>query len=155
MAHNIADLFEHAVDLTPERVAVGCGERRLTFAELEQRVNRLAHHLTAQGLGAGSHIGVYSRNSIEALEAMLAAYKIRAVAINVNFRYVPHELRYLFDNADLAALVHERRYADRVAEVLPDVPKLQHVLVIEDGTDVDYTGHGGVEYESALRARSG
>ncbi|GAA4849324.1 acyl-CoA synthetase [Saccharopolyspora rosea] len=155
MAFNIADLFEHAVDLTPERVAVVCGERRLTFAELEQRVNRLAHHFTAQGLGAGSHIGVYSRNSIEALEAMLAAYKIRAVAINVNFRYVPNELRYLFDNADLAALVHERRYADRVAEVLPDVPKLQHVLVIEDGTDVDYTGYGGVEYESALRAQPG
>ncbi|MCI2418068.1 acyl-CoA synthetase [Saccharopolyspora sp. K220] len=150
MAYNIADLFEHAVDLVPDRVAVVCGERRLTFAQLEQRTNQLAHHFTANGLGAGSHIGVYSRNSIEALETMLAAYKVRAVPININFRYVPKELRYIFDNADLAGLVHERRYSATVAQVRPDFPELRQVLVVEDGTDEDYTGYGGVEYESVL-----
>ena len=149
MAHNIADLFEHAVDLTPNRVAVICGERRVTFLELEQRANRLAHHLAERGLGRGSHIGVYARNGIEALEAMLAAYKLRAVAVNVNYRYVPNELRYIFDDADLSALVHERRYADRVAESLPD--GLRHVLVIEDGSDLDFARYGGVPYESALQ----
>ncbi|PKW15612.1 acyl-CoA synthetase [Saccharopolyspora spinosa] len=154
MAYNIADLFEHAVDLVPDRVAVVCGERRLTFAQLDQRANRLAHHLTARGLGPGSHIGVYSRNSVEALETMLAAYKVRAVPININFRYVPNELRYIFDDADLAALVHERRYSDHVAKVRPDFPQLREVLVIEDGTDADCTGYGGVEYESALTGQS-
>jgi acyl-CoA synthetase (AMP-forming)/AMP-acid ligase II len=154
VTYNIADLFEHAVDLVPDRVAVVCGERCLTFAQLDQRANRLAHHLTAQGLGRGSHIGVYSRNSIEALETMLAAYKIRAVPININFRYVPNELRYIFDNADLAALVHERRYSAHVTEVRPDFPGLREVLVIEDGTDDDYAGHGGIEYESALADQS-
>ena len=152
MAHNIADLFEHAVDLAPHRVAVICGERRVTFAELEQRTNRLAHHLASRGLGRGSHIGVYARNGIEAVEAMLAAYKLRAVAVNVNYRYVADELRYLFDDADLAALVHERRYADRVAEALPD--GLEHVLVIEDGTDHDTSRYGGVSYETALAGAS-
>ncbi len=150
MAYNIADLFEHAVDLTPARLALVCGERRVTFAELEARANRLAHHLSDHGLGQGSHIGVYSRNCIEAVETMLAAYKLRAVAINVNYRYVPNELRYIFDNADLSALVHERRYSDYVAEVLPDVPALRHVLVVEDGTEADFSAYGGVEYESAL-----
>lgn len=150
MAYNIADLFEHAVDSVPERVAVVCGEHRLTFAELERRANRLAHYLAGQGLGPGSHVGVYSRNSIEAVETMLAAYKLRAVAINVNYRYMPRELRYVFDNADLEVLVHERRYADHVAEVLPDVPHLRHVLVVEDGTDLDVTRYGAVDYETAL-----
>ncbi|QIZ36963.1 acyl-CoA synthetase [Saccharopolyspora sp. ASAGF58] len=154
MAYNIADLFEHAVDLVPDRVAVVCGERRLTFAQLDQRANRLAHYFTARGLGPGSHIGVYSRNSIEALETMLAAYKVRAVPININFRYVPNELRYIFDNADLAALVHERRYSDHVAKVRPEFPQLSEVLVIEDGTDADCTGYGGVEYESVLAGQS-
>jgi 3-oxocholest-4-en-26-oate---CoA ligase len=153
VALNIADLFEHAVDMVPERVAVVCGERQVTFAELEQRSNQLAHHLAAKGVGPGAHIGVYSRNSIEALEAMLAAYKLRAVAINVNYRYVPAELQYIFDNADMVALIHERRYSDHVAEVLPQVPALNHVLVIEDGSDADHTRYGGVEYESALAAQ--
>ncbi|TDD43513.1 acyl-CoA synthetase [Saccharopolyspora elongata] len=154
MAYNIADLFEHAVDLVPDRVAVVCGERRLTFAQLDRRANRLAHYFTARGLGPGSHIGVYSRNSIEALETMLAAYKIRAVPININFRYVPNELRYIFGNADLAALVHERRYSDNVAKVRPDFPELHEVLVIEDGSDADYAVYGGIEYESVLAGRS-
>ncbi|MFC7343375.1 acyl-CoA synthetase [Saccharopolyspora griseoalba] len=155
MALNIADLFEHAVDLTPERVAVVCGERRVTFAELEKRSNQLAHHLAGRGVGRGSHIGVYSRNSIEAVEAMLAAYKLRAVAININYRYVPAELEYVFTNADLVALVHERRYAPNVAEVMDRVPELNHVLVVEDGTTEDFAECGGVAYESALAAQSG
>lgn len=132
MAINIADLFEHAVDAFPERTAIACGERTVTFAELEDRANRLAHYLAEQGVGKGSHVGLYARNSVEAIETMIAAYKLRAVPINVNYRYIENELRYLFDNADLVALVHDRRYADRVANVLPDVPGLRTVLAIED-----------------------
>ncbi|SDY30501.1 Acyl-CoA synthetase (AMP-forming)/AMP-acid ligase II [Amycolatopsis xylanica] len=146
MALNIADLLEHAVDAVPDRIAVSCGDRQVTFAQLDARANRLAHHLAAHGVGQGDHIGVYSRNSIEALETMFAAYKLRAIAVNVNYRYVHAELKYLFDNADLVALVHERRYSDKVAAVLPETPKVKHVVVIEDGTE----GTGGLSYETAL-----
>ena len=79
MALNIADLFEHAVDAFPDRVAIACGDRAATFAELEERANQLAHHLAEQGIGRGDHIGFYTRNSIEAIETLLAAYKLRAV----------------------------------------------------------------------------
>ncbi|QGK70362.1 AMP-binding protein [Allosaccharopolyspora coralli] len=154
MAYNIADLFEHAVDTTPDRVAVVCGERRLTFAELDERANRLAHYFIECGIGPGAHIGVYSRNSVESLETMLAAYKIRAVSVNINYRYQPGELRYIFDDADLVALVHERRYSDRVSEAVRDLTGLRHVLVVDDGTEADATGYGGVDYESALSGRS-
>lgn len=154
MALNIADLVEHAVDVVPDRVAVICGERRMTYAELEHRTNRLAHYLAGQGVGAGEHVGVYARNSIEAIEAMVAAYKLRAVAVNINYRYVQNELRYVCENADLVALVHERRYAPLVADVLPEVPELRHVLVIDDESAADYAGYGGVDYEEALASAS-
>lgn len=131
-----------------------CGGRQVTFAELEQRANRLAHHLAAHGVGEGSHVGVYSRNSIEAIETMIATYKLRAVAINVNYRYVQNELRGIFENADLVALVHERSYAPRVAEVLPDAPLLRHVVVVDDGSDEEFAGYGGVSYADALAAGS-
>lgn len=84
------------------------------------------------------------------IEAMLAAYKLRAIAVNVNYRYVHSELKYLFTNADLAVLVHERRYSDKVAAVLPEVPTLKHILVVEDGSDEDFSSYGGVAYETAL-----
>lgn len=132
VAINIADLFEHAVDAFPDRLAIACGDREATFAELEDRANRLAHYLADRGVGVGAHVGLYARNSIEAIETMIAAYKVRAVPINVNYRYVENELRYLFDNADLVALVHDREFADRVANVLPDVPGIHTVLMIDE-----------------------
>jgi 3-oxocholest-4-en-26-oate---CoA ligase len=150
VALNIADLFEHAADAFPERVAIACGARTATFAELEKRSNQLAHHLAEQGFGHGDHIGLYSRNSIEAIETLIATYKLRAVPVNINYRYVENELRYLFDNADLAGVVHERRYSPLVEAVAPQTPALRHRLVVEDGTDTDFTG---AAYEPALAAQ--
>jgi acyl-CoA synthetase (AMP-forming)/AMP-acid ligase II len=153
VALNIADLVEHAADLVPERAAVICGPRRVTYAELDERANRLANHLAAVGVQPGDHVGVHSRNSIEMVESMLAAYKLRAVAININYRYTSAELRYVFDNSDLVALVHERRYAPLVAEVLPAVPRLRHVVYIEDGSD-ENVSYSATEYEAALAGAS-
>lgn len=156
MAFNIADLFEHVVDLYPDRTALACGEERRTFAELEARSNQLAHHLAAHGVTVGSHVGLYTRNRIEAIEFMLAAYKLRAVTINVNYRYAEKELRYLFENSDMVALITERQFAGKVANVRPEVPMLRHVLVLDDGSDGSTEGadYEGTDYEGALAAES-
>jgi len=69
---------------------------------------------------------------------------------NKYFRYVEGELKYLFDNSDMVALVHERRYADRVANVLPETPNVKTVLAVEDGSDDDFQRYGGIEFYSAL-----
>ena len=103
MAFNLADLVEHAVDAVPDRTALICGDRSITYAQLEERSNRLAHHFAANGVGERQHIAIYSYNSIEFVETMLVAYQLRAVPINVNFRYVEDELVYLYDNADVVA----------------------------------------------------
>ncbi len=149
MAINIADLFEHAVDAVPDRLALVVGERRLTYAELDTEANRIAHHLAAHGVGHGSHVGVYAKNGVEHVVSLLAVTKLRAVAININYRYVENELDYIFDNADLVALVHDRGYAPLVARCAPKHDKLGHVLVIEDGTDADHSSYGGVAWGDA------
>ena len=77
--------------------------------------------------------------------------------MNVNFRYVEGELRYLFENSDMVALVHERQYADRVDNVLPDTPNVKTVLVVEDGSagsDETFQRYGGVEFYCALEQGS-
>ena len=71
MALNFADLFEHAADAFAGRTAVACGDRQVTYRELEERTNRLAHHLAGTGVGPGDHVGLYARNSVEALETLL------------------------------------------------------------------------------------
>jgi 3-oxocholest-4-en-26-oate---CoA ligase len=139
---NLADLFEHVVDAVGDRTALYAEGRTLTYRELDQRANRLAHHFTSAGVGAGDHVGCHLMNGTEYVETMLALLKIRAVPINVNYRYVRDELRYLYDNADLVGLVHDTEFADRVAAALPDVPRLRHLLAV------------GEPYEKALAAQT-
>ena len=154
VALNIADLAEHAIDAVPDRVALISGGEQLTYAELEDKANRFAHYLIDQGVKKDDKVGLYCRNRIEIVIAMLGTIKAGAILVNVNFRYVEGELKYLFDNSDMVALVHERRYADRVANVLPETPDVKTVLVVEDGSDDDYQRYGGVEFEAALAQSS-
>jgi acyl-CoA synthetase (AMP-forming)/AMP-acid ligase II len=153
VALNIADLAEHAIDAVPDRVALICGDDQLTYAQLEEKANRLAHYLIDQGVNKDDKVGLYCRNRIEIVIAMLGIVKAGAILVNVNYRYVEGELKYLFENSDMVALVHERRYADRVANVLPETPNVKTVLVVEDGTEDpsgDFRKYGGVEFYSAI-----
>lgn len=150
MALNIADLAEHAIDAVPDRTALIGGDQQLTYAQLEEKANRLAHYLIDNGVKKGDKVGLYCRNRIEIVIAMLGIVKAGAILVNVNFRYVEGELKYLFDNSDMVALVHERRYADRVDNVLPETPNVKTVLAVEDGSDDDFQRYGGIEFYSAL-----
>src|SRR5437764_13040393 len=150
MEFNLADLFEHAVDNFGDREYLVVDGKRRTYAELEARANRLAHHLASQGIGAGDHVGIYAYNSVEWVETLWAVFKLRAVWVNINYRYVEDELRYLVGNADLKAIVFQREFAPRVAAVRPDLPDLRHAVVIEDGSGADLAGTDAMHYEEVL-----
>jgi acyl-CoA synthetase (AMP-forming)/AMP-acid ligase II len=139
---NLADLWEAIADHVPQRVALRCRAEQRTYAQLDERANRLAHWFLAQGVRPGQHIGLYLQNSLEYLEATLAAYKIRAVPINVNYRYGADELRHLFNDADLVGVVHQGDYTELVTAIAPDVATLGWSLVTGDG------------YEAALASSS-
>ena len=141
MEFNLADLFEHSVDNFGDREYLVADGRRRTYAEMDARANRLAHHLADQGIGPGDHVGIYGVNSVEWVESLWAIFKLRAVWININYRYVEDELAYLFGNADLKALIHDAAFTDRVEGVAGHMPDLRHRLVI---------GH---DYEDALADR--
>ncbi|HUP84336.1 MAG TPA: acyl-CoA synthetase [Acidimicrobiales bacterium] len=136
---NLADLFESVARAVPEREAVACGTRRLTYAELDDRAGRLAAALAGEGVGPGDHVGLHLRNGTEYLEGMFAAFKLRAVPVNVNHRYVAGELRHLFDDAGLVALVHEPSFAAVVEEARPE--------------SLRFTLARGAPYERALESQ--
>jgi 3-oxocholest-4-en-26-oate---CoA ligase len=152
MARNFADLFEHAADVFGDRIALVSGGRQVTYAEFEERSNRLAHYLSGLGVRPGDHIGLYAHNSVEAAETILAACKIRATAININYRYTENELQYMFRDADLVALVCDRQYAPLAAARVPSSPGLLGTVVIEDGSGAGTGGATG--YEAALASGS-
>ena len=154
MAFNIADLFEHTVDVVPDRIAVVDGEVRLSYADLDERGNRIGHYLASQGVGKDDHVGIYAQNSHKWLEAMLGCLKIRAVPINVNYRYVEDELSYLIGNAELVACVYDQEYAGRLSAVADRSPKLTTFVHIEDDSGSDTSALGSVSFEDACAASS-
>ncbi|WP_030593922.1 acyl-CoA synthetase [Streptomyces anulatus] len=135
MEYNLADLFESVVDAVPDRQALlyvdhpGTGaERRLTYAELDAAANRIAHHLIDAGIRPGEHLGLHLYNGVEYLQTVLGALKARIVPVNVNYRYVEAELVYLYRDADLAALVFDGEFDERVAAAAPQAPGLRHLV---------------------------
>jgi acyl-CoA synthetase (AMP-forming)/AMP-acid ligase II len=152
--YNLADLWEAVVDSVPDRESLVCGARRLNYAEVDERANRLAHALAARGVGAGDHVGLYLYNGTEYLEAMIAAFKLRAVPVNVNYRYVEGELRYLLDNAEAKAVILHRELAPRLAAVQPDLPLLRAVLWVDDQSDAEVALANASEYEAAIAEAS-
>ncbi|MDQ1466223.1 MAG: 3-oxocholest-4-en-26-oate---CoA ligase, partial [Actinomycetota bacterium] len=154
MEFNLADLFERVADTVPDRPALVAGNRRLTYAQLDERANRAGHALLDAGARTGQHVGIHAQNRAEWVEAMLGCFKARLVPVNVNYRYVVDELRYLFDNADLVALFFEAQFGPRIAPVLPQLEQLRYLVRIADGTDDADSAIAAVEYEQALAAAS-
>ena len=146
---NLADLFERVADAVPDREAVVSPARRLTFRELDERANRLANALSDLGVGAGQHIGLQLLNGSEYIEGMLAAFKLSAVPINVNFRYVEAELKHLYDDADLVAVIHHREFSPRVGEAAADVTGVKHLIAVDD-TSGATVASGAAAYEELL-----
>ena len=106
-------------------------------------------------MAPGQHVGIYAYNRVEWLEALLACWKIRAVAVNINFRYVGPELEHLGRDAELVALVYERSFLPRVAELAARFPQLKTYLLLDDAgedTTADDCGRTplGEHYDYAL-----
>jgi acyl-CoA synthetase (AMP-forming)/AMP-acid ligase II len=125
--YQIADLFEALAAAIPERTALVAGATRLTFAQLDERADRVAAVLRARGVGKGAHVGLHLYNGPEYVETMLACFKLRAVPINLNYRYVAAELRPLCEDADLVAILTERELRGVVAET-----RVTNVITVGD-----------------------
>ena len=166
MEFNLADVNDAVSAAIPDRECIVWRDRRLSYRDVAQRTNQLANHLIAAGLGshrdrsslAGhesgqDHLACYLHNGNEYIEAMLGAYKARVAPFNVNYRYVAEELRYLLTDAEARAIVFHSAFADRLAEVLPDLPALRVLLQVDDGSGAPLLP-GAQWYEAALAAAS-
>jgi acyl-CoA synthetase (AMP-forming)/AMP-acid ligase II len=152
MEFNLADLFERVADAVGDREALVSGGRRLTYARLDERSTRMADGLAGLGVRPGDHVGLYLYNGAEFVETMLACFKLRAVPVNVNYRYVGEELAHLFSDADLVALVHHRELAPHVASIPSRPAALRSLIEVNDAgeaCDLD-----ALSYEEVLASGS-
>jgi acyl-CoA synthetase (AMP-forming)/AMP-acid ligase II len=132
MEMHFATVWESIADVIPDAPAITTGNTTRTWAEYDDRGARMAQAFTAAGLGPDSKVGLYLYNSNEYMESQYGIFKMRGVAINVNYRYLDEELWYLLDNSDSEAIVFHASLADRVARVVDRLPNLKLLIVVDD-----------------------
>jgi acyl-CoA synthetase (AMP-forming)/AMP-acid ligase II len=133
---NFATILETIADLRPGRVVVSHGERSRTWAEFDDEASRLAGYLAAQGVGPEDRVAIGLYNGIEYLVAVFAALKLRAVPLNVNYRYRRDELVGLLTDAGAAAIVFDASLAGRLGEARADLPALRTLVQVGADDDV-------------------
>ena len=136
MSMNLADMWEAVAAEIPDAIAQIHGDVPSTYRDFETRASRLAGALRAHGVGPGTKVAMYLFNAPAWLETTFAALKLRAVPVNVNFRYLADELHHLLDNADAEVLVYHGALADRVEAVRARLPRLR-LLVQVTTADAD------------------
>ncbi len=136
---NLGRALDIVAEIRADEVSLIQGERQLTWAQVGRRANNIAAWMVECGASRQGKVGIYTYNDPAYLESIYAAFKASLVPVNVNYRYQAKELRYLLENADAEIVVVHEEFAPLLAEVLPDLPKIVGVLVVEEGGNFDIT----------------
>jgi acyl-CoA synthetase (AMP-forming)/AMP-acid ligase II len=132
MRENFATVLETVADVRADRTAVTHGDRSVTWRQLDDRSSRLAGFLAGRGIGAGARVAIALYNGIEYLESVFAILKLQAIPVNVNYRYQPDEMRHLFDDAQVSAVIFDASLAERVAAAQAGEPTVHTLVQVGD-----------------------
>ncbi len=124
----VESFLESSAGRWPGKTALVCGNRRLTYAELERPCNQLAHALIAEGVQRGDRVAVHLDNSAEAVIAIFAVLKAGAVFMMVNPTTKADKLAYLLDNSRARALVLPGRKLTPLEATLARTQHLRSVI---------------------------
>ena len=133
MEAQYATVWERNSDVIPDKIALICGDKQVTWKDYDDRAARLAQVLTEAGLGDDSKVGLYLHNSNEYLEAQYSVFKIRGVPITVNYRYKEEELIYLLDNSDSEAVFYQGCYTEQIEAIKDKLPNVKLFIQVDDG----------------------
>jgi len=117
----------------PGSVALDYNGRLTTYGELDERTSRVAQGLIVLGQKPGARVGYLGKNSDRYFEVLFGAFKARAVIVGVNWRLAPPEIAYVLGDAGCEVLFVGKEYYAAVEKILPDCPRLKHVIAIDGG----------------------
>ena len=110
----IHHLFEAQAHKTPEAVAVIFEEERLSYAELNERANQLAHYLIEQGVGVEQLVGILLTRSVQMVISLLAVLKAGAAYVPLDAEYPPDRLRYMIEDGGIQRVITMDQISDRL-----------------------------------------
>jgi acyl-CoA synthetase (AMP-forming)/AMP-acid ligase II len=150
---NLAHALDIVAEIRGDEDSVIQGDRRLSWSQVERRARNISAWMLERGASRQGKVAVYTYNHPAYMESVYAAFKASLVPINVNYRYQAQELRYLLDNSDAEIVVVHEDFAPLLEEVLPDLPQVRGVLVVEETGEYDLASiAGAASYEPTAEA---
>ncbi len=132
---NTADFLSIATAICPERTAIVFEEKRYTFSQLNERVNRLANALSNLGVKKGDRVAILQVNCNQCVEVYFAAAKLGAIYVPLNFRAKENELTYMLNTAEASTLLIGERYIELVNSLRSNLASVRHFISIESRHD--------------------
>ncbi|HXY13070.1 MAG TPA: AMP-binding protein [Terriglobales bacterium] len=151
----VEEFLEHCADAYPDKVALVCGARRLTYAEIETAANQLAHSLVGFGLERWDRVVIYANNSVETVIAIFAVLKARGVFVLVNPTTKRDKLAYILNNCRAAMLITTGSLARNAAASAAAAPCLRNVIVSSPVAQLEIVPIAGKEVVSLGTALEG
>ena len=122
---DFATVLESLAQAFPDHEAQACDARRFTWREFDRRAGGLASTMLEAGLVHQDKVAQYLYNGPEYLESVFASFKSGLVPVNSNYRYTDDELWYLWDNADVAAVVFDDELTERCRRLRRRLPEIR------------------------------
>jgi acyl-CoA synthetase (AMP-forming)/AMP-acid ligase II len=129
--YTLGDIIRKSALLFPDNIATVFESTRLTYRELNARVNRLANALVALGLGKSDRLTVLAENTHKYLEIYFAASKIGICVTPLNFRLSDKELVQIINDSEANCLFAADGYEDRVMKIKPDLINIKHWISLD------------------------
>ena len=148
---NFGIYLQRAARQWPDQPAVLYRDRRLSYRQLEERSNRLAHALRALGLKRGDRVAIVSPNRPEIVEYECALYKLGLVKVALNARLAPAELQDALANAEPMAVAAAPTHRDMVRTATEGLPGLRHFIAFD--ADAQTRADGWLDHEALLAAQ--
>jgi acyl-CoA synthetase (AMP-forming)/AMP-acid ligase II len=136
MVWNFGDILEGIAPVLKDAPALVHGNRVITWEETARRSNNLGRALIERGAKPNDKVAFYMRNRPEYVETMAACFKTRLVHVNVNYRYKPDEVFYIFDDSDAQTVVYGSEFRDTIAELKDRLTKVKTFVEVSDGSGV-------------------
>ena len=145
---NTTEFLTVTAAIVPDREAIVFEDKRITFGELADRVNRLANALADLGVSPGDRVAVMQVNCNEYIESYFASAKLDAVFVPVNFRARAEELTFMLNDSGTKVLILGQRYQDMVRSIKPELQSVEHLIALEA------PGEGFLYYDELLEKAS-
>ncbi len=127
----LADIARDQATERPDKLALICDDRSLTYAELDAESSQVANALIESGVGSQDRVGFIGKNVPEYFTLMFGAAKINAVTVAVNWRLAPPEMAYILDHAEAKVILVEDEFLGHLAKM--DLPRQSLIIVVGDG----------------------